>query len=241
MIHKPFKINSKNYNRILFCSDTHFNHQPQTWSLAEKRGFTNIQDHDTWIIDQFKNTNKNDLILHFGDFSLNSTIEKTWEIIKSTPATIMYWWGNHESFISKIYLNALKNENGNDYYHVYPYSIHNTDNLYCGEKGFSKDAKIVFMGTETTLTVDRQLINCHHMAPLLFDKMKHGAWSICGHSHGSLAIANPDNTEHGKILDVGIDNAIKYNGSAFFTLDEVTNIMYSKKIKIYDHHGEDHV
>jgi hypothetical protein len=80
------------------------------------------------------------------------------------------------------------------------------------------------------------------MAPLIWDKMKYDNYvAVCGHSHGNLDIAKPNHYKSGKILDVGVDNALKHNGSAFFSVEEVVEIMSKKNIKIYDHHGDEHV
>ena len=48
------------------------------------------------------------------------------------------------------------------------------------------------MGNESYLLIDGQIINIRHMAPAIWDKMKHDAWSICGHSHSSFSPANPN-------------------------------------------------
>jgi hypothetical protein len=65
--------------------------------------------------------------------------------------------------------------------------------------------------------------------------LSHGAIHAHGHCHGSLNISKIDATE-GKILDVGVDNAIKYNGTSLFKLNDVLEIMKNKNKSNVDHH-----
>lgn len=241
MLTKLLKINSKDYSQIYFTSDSHFGHEPKTWSLAEKRGFKNIQEHDEWQLSFYKNTKPSDLILHCGDFALNTLPERFVKIVKDTPAKIMMWWGNHESPTSNIYKKCLSSLmlNGCELYplslYVYP------DEKYNPVAGFEKNGNFVFMGNESYLLIDGQIINVRHMAPSIWDKMKHDSWAICGHSHGSFTPANPNTLDKGKILDVGVDNAKIYNQTPFFTLQDVKKIMDGKSVLIKDHHGDSHI
>jgi hypothetical protein len=80
------------------------------------------------------------------------------------------------------------------------------------------------------------------MAPVIWDKMKYeNQVCLCGHSHGNFKDININTDKLGKILDVGVDNAIKHNGNAFFALEDVDAIMKTKAIKIHDHHGDDNL
>lgn len=241
MLTKLLKINSKDYSQIYFTSDSHFGHEPKTWSLAEKRGFKNIHEHDEWQLNFYRNTLPSDLILHCGDFALNTLPERFIKIVKETPAKIMMWWGNHESPTSNIYKKCLNSlmMNGCE---VYPLSLYvYPDDKYNPVAGLEKHSNFVFMGNESYLLIDGQIMNVRHMAPQIWDKMKHDAWAICGHSHGSFAAANPNTLNKGKILDVGVDNTKVYNQTPFFTLQDVRKIMNSKSTLIVDHHGDSHI
>jgi calcineurin-like phosphoesterase family protein len=241
MLTKLLKINSKDYSQIYFTSDSHFGHEPKSWSLAEKRGFKNIQEHDEWQLQFYRNTLPTDLIIHTGDFALNTTPERFIKIVKDTPSKIMMWWGNHESPTSNIYKKCLRNLMVNNY-EIYPLSLHvHSYDHYDAVEGYDKDSNFIFMGNESYLLIDGQIINIRHMAPAIWDKMKHDAWSICGHSHSSFSPANPNTLDKGKILDVGVENSKDYNGTPFFTLHEVKKIMNSKKTLIVDHHGDSHI
>ena len=67
--------------------------------------------------------------------------------------------------------------------------------------------------------------------------MQHGVWHLCGHSHGNYPNINADVTQ-GKILDVGVDNALKLEGLPVFTYEQVWNIMQKKEVVVKDHHNK---
>jgi hypothetical protein len=130
-----------------------------------------------------------------------------------------------------------------------PFSVNKTTNV--GFPGIQKKQSrnddrvcdhIVYFGEEGYFQIGNSFFFCRHMAPLIWDKMKYDNYfAITGHSHSNLKIANPEHLDGGKILDVGVDNALKYNGSAFFRLEDVVSIMGTKKAQFFDHHGEEHV
>jgi len=133
-------------------------------------------------------------------------------------------------------------------FQIFPFSV----DKHSGEgfPGFNRPDKIkgiksnplVYFGEEGYFQIGNTNFFCRHMAPLIWDKMKYDNYvAVCGHSHGNLDIAKPNHYKSGKILDVGVDNALKHNGSAFFSVEEVVEIMSKKNIKIYDHHGDEHV
>jgi len=71
---------------------------------------------------------------------------------------------------------------------------------------------------------------------VVFHSKTNQLFALFGHSHGGLEGAQPEDTDCGKILDCGVDNALKYNGTPFFSFQEVVEIMNRKNIKTYDHH-----
>lgn len=83
------------------------------------------------------------------------------------------------------------------------------------------------------ILIDQTLIHLVHMAPLIWTRR-----AVCchGHSHGELPGSQPNDTVDGQRLDVGVDNSIKYNNTAFFTYEEVVKIMGTKSLKTYDTH-----
>jgi hypothetical protein len=65
------------------------------------------------------------------------------------------------------------------------------------------------------------------------------AVTLCGHSHGSLAGINPHHSRddvYGQILDCGVENALDYNGTAFFDIEEVDAILKDRPKAQRDHH-----
>jgi hypothetical protein len=92
------------------------------------------------------------------------------------------------------------------------------------------------LGDSFLLSVDHDKFFCTHMSPLIYPEQSKGYSCLCGHSHGNLKQINPDRDDFGKILDCGVENAIKHNGTAFFDIDEVVAIMASKRRSTLDHH-----
>lgn len=262
-MNKPLRLSLSKYDRILFASDFHFNHQRDF--LWKPRGFTSFQDHDKFIEDQCSKLTERDLLIYLGDYSLNTTDEQTSALLHKTKAKIFYIAGNHEGFHDRFYRNSLQNfckrfvddssvkaGLARDHaslagvyflskFQIFPFSVNKTTNE--GTAGITEVLKdIVYFGEEGYFAIGKNNFFCRHMAPLIWDKMKYdNFFAICGHSHGNLHVGKPTVTDGGKILDVGVDNAIIYNGSAFFSVQDVEAIMKTKETKIYDHHGDDNI
>jgi hypothetical protein len=75
-----------------------------------------------------------------------------------------------------------------------------------------------------------------HFPKRIWDKMSHGARHVSGHSHGNDKGRNLNN-EFGKCLDVGVENALAYNGKFFFTFEELEAIFKNKENLCLDHHS----
>lgn len=70
-----------------------------------------------------------------------------------------------------------------------------------------------------------------HFPIAAWNRQHHGAYCIHGHSHGSYT------PEHGKILDVGLDNAYNVLGQhRFFTEDDIKTYMGKRSIYVADQH-----
>jgi hypothetical protein len=268
-MNKPFKIKSNDYDNIYFGSDFHFNHQREfVW---KPRGFQTYQEHDKFIEEQCESLTENDLLIYLGDYSLNTTDEQTSALLHKTKAKMLYVYGNHEGYHTRFYKNSLDNFykkfinlnavtsglsedhaslHGMNFisalpFQIFPFSVDKTT-----KEGFAgmnprirdrADNTITYLGEEGYFQIGNMFYFCRHMAPLIWDKMKYDNYvCLCGHSHSNSKQLNIDNQE-GKILDIGMDNAMIYNGSAFLKIEEVDAIMKTKSIKIYDHHGDDNV
>ena len=269
LMNTPYKINRNDYDNIYFSSDFHYNHQKDF--LWKPRGFNSFEEHDKFLENEVSKLTKNDLLIFLGDFSLNSSFDNSYKFLNSIDSRVFYVLGNHESFHSKYYKQSLNEYYHNifdislsgglsshhtslhaansvsDYnFQIFPFSVNKSTNK--GFPGLRKKIKnvqendIVYWGEEGYFKIGNDFLFCRHMAPRIWDKIKHSNYvAICGHSHGHLYPANVDCTTQGKILDCGVDNTLKYNGSAFFKLEEIQKIMNSKTIVIEDHHGCEHV
>ncbi len=132
-------------------------------------------------------------------------------------------------------------------YEIYPFSVSRYfyDNvlnfplkypdkkLINGDPGMiNEPPTLTFLGSEANIIIDKTLIHLSHMAPLIWER---GAVALFGHSHGDLKGAQPEDRTRGKMFDCGIENSIKYNGTAFFTFEDVVKIMDKKPHKTLDH------
>lgn len=227
------KIKRKQFDKIYFSSDFHFNHEREF--LWKPRGFESSKDHDNWIEEELKKLTKNDLLVFLGDTSLNSSIEETERFIFQIKAKKFWVWGNHKSWDFPIYKKFAK-IGKDDKYEIYPVSVKKNNEEYESSFGYKEDADIVFFGESFELQIERDTFYCKHMASLVWDEMKNGFMALCGHSHGSCKLINPENKTNGKILDIGVDNAKKLFNLPYFTYEQIVDIMKEKPIQRIDHH-----
>lgn len=243
-MNKPLAINRNDYANIYFASDFHYNHKRDfVW---KPRGFDTYQEHDLFIEQQCDTLTKDDLLIYLGDYSLNTTDEQTSNLLHRTKAQMFYIFGNHEGYHSRFYRRALDNFATNELglpianFQIFPFHVDKTTGK--GGTGIKGGNNITYFGEEGYFRIGNTHYFCRHMAPLIWDKMKYDNFvSLCGHSHGNLQLANHTTKDQGKILDVGMDNAIKFNGTAFFRIEDINRIMATKHTKIYDHHGDDNI
>lgn len=236
------KIDTLKYNKICFISDCHINHD-RPW-IVQERGFKNILEHDEWIKSYLFDLSKDDLIINLGDFTLTSSVEETESILSQIKATHFYIFGNHESFVSKIYYKYISNLfNGafgepKKFIDLYPFNI----NFGSGEVGVvearsAQNGTMTFLGESAQFKFNNFNFDCRHMAPMLWEKKKYPNYvSLFGHSHGNLADSQP-NDFMGKKMDIGVDNAKKFNNKPYFLLEEVIDIMSTKNVISLDHHS----
>jgi calcineurin-like phosphoesterase family protein len=211
------KKRSKDYNKIYFCSDTHYGHNKEF--LYVPRGFSSAEEHSQWISDQIDDLRSDDLLIHLGDVGLSVGFQSIYDFMLRFPCETLMVWGNHNSGVMQAYKQHLPR--GFERCEIYPLKI--TPN-------------ITMMGSDFMLDIDQHKFYLKHMAPLIWDEQNKGRNVLCGHSHGNLKSANPGQDGIGKILDVGVENAIKQNGTIFFQLKEVCEILDSKTFNPIDHH-----
>jgi calcineurin-like phosphoesterase family protein len=221
-MNKPLKFSSKTH-KLLWCADFHMGHRP-TWSPApyESRGFKTIDEHDSWIRDQwFKLVDADTIVFNLGDIVFSDPKGEMMRQITSWPGKQLLLNGNHLSGMKQIYQETMAQYNLSPIQSVYPTSYNNT----------------TFVGESLAAWIDGNYVHMTHYAPYIWPEMGHGGWSLCGHSHSSCPELNVDNAKLGKILDVGLDNAIKFNGTPFFTWDEIKRILNKKEKVVKDHHN----
>lgn len=211
------KKSRKDYNKIKINSDFHYGHDRDF--LYGPRGFSSGKEHSDWLDAQIASLDPNDLLICLGDVGLGIGADAIIDFIERIPCETLMVWGNHNSGVYQAYKNNLPL--GFDNHEIYPLRI---------------AKNVTMMGESFLLDVDRDRFFCTHMAPLVFHDQNRGRVCLCGHSHGNLKQINPDRDDFGKILDCGVENAKMFNGTAFFDIDEVVDILAKKKPSTLDHH-----
>jgi predicted phosphodiesterase len=211
------KKSRKDYNKIKINSDFHYGHDRDF--LYGPRGFSSGKEHSDWLDEQIASLDPNDLLICLGDVGLGIGADSIIDFIERIPCETLMVWGNHNSGVYQAYKNNLPL--GFDNHEVYPLRI---------------AKNVTMMGESFLLDVDRDRFFCTHMAPLVFHDQNRGRVCLCGHSHSNLKQINPDRDDFGKILDCGVENAKRFNGTAFFDIDEAVNILAKKKLANLDHH-----
>ncbi len=211
------KKKRKDYDKVLLIGDTHYGHDRDF--LYMPRGFSNSVDHNQWIREQIEGISPDSLLVHFGDVGLSIGPERIQDFLLTFPCETLMIFGNHNSGVFQMYQQHLPK--GFENCQLYPMKI--TPN-------------ITLMGYEFLLDIDRDRFYCRHMAPLIWPDQNRGRMCLTGHSHGNLKQANPNENGFGKMLDVGVENAKRYNGTAFFTVDEAVEILNKKEFSHFDHH-----
>jgi calcineurin-like phosphoesterase family protein len=190
------KINRKNYKNIWFTSDWHLGHDRSF--IWQNRNFTNIQEHDRFIIDTCnKLVDPDDIMFHMGDFAFRNTTTCAEYLDELNCKNIMFIRGNHDHAIEK----HLNRTNSKRLWDLLDLQV--------------RDSAI------------NQCITLCHYPMMSWNKSHHGSWNLCGHSHGSNPQSLP-NDLNGKRLDVSIDVGMKFNDKFLFTYEDVVDIMKAK-------------
>lgn len=169
-----------------------------------------------------------DYLFYLGDWSLDTSEQQFEEdLAKFNCKNILMIWGNHNSPIRYIYDREVYNWNesgsqpGADEFgsvEVYPLRYKNI--VFCGDY-----MEIIVNGTH--------IVMCHYPMDV-FNKMRHNAYMLCGHSHGTYPKTRIDCKEN-KRLDLSWDCHNKP-----LSFEEIKNIMDKKELMSFDHHGKKH-
>ena len=204
-----------------FASDFHLDHDRDF--IYGPRGFNNRDEHKDWILKECDSLDTLDELWYLGDFSLNSTPEKTWNYLRRIPCKKHLIWGNHEGNTRRIFNEFVKRNFGDGVEEVYPLFIPEINTVF---HGYYKVLK----------SKQHPILVLSHFPHLIWDYMSKGSINLCGHSHGNCIQTSPSNTE-GKIIDIGVDNCKKLFNKPFASLDQVLKIAEQKTVLSLDHHA----
>lgn len=218
---KPHKLSSQK-EKILFLSDTHEHHEP-SWSPKpyQSRGFTSNQEFSNWFRAKWhEEVDDNTVVIDLGDSHFSDPRGENFLAYTKLPCkSHIYVWGNHLSGSKQTYEQAVREQYGLEL-EVYPIKVNN----------------ITFVGQFYWAYIDGVSVYCQHYAQYIWPELSKNGYCIAGHSHSTCKALNPEGGAQGKILDIGIDNAIKYRNSPFFKWEDVKQIMSNREIVKKDHH-----
>ena len=185
-------LNFKEKNKVYITSDTHFHHNRDfVW---KSRGFSSVIEHDNALISKINERVKcDDILIHLGDFCLNTNASQFEELLTRINCQNIYMlFGNHpnphyKNVYKPLVKSLLKSEYTDDS-EMYPLRYRN----------------VVYIGHYAEVVIGGQFIVLSHYPIYVWNEMQHGAWMLCGHSHGGCPFSCPDNINN-KILDCGWD------------------------------------
>lgn len=208
---------------MAIISDPHFDHQRDfVW---QARGFDSPAHHKESILGHLEQLGPRDILVCLGDFFLNTDSHSVNNALSRIKCRTLMLWGNHPAGIKDLYQAVspkVYNLGLDVYQEIYPLEI-------AHEKWV--------MGNDFYFTFKRKRYYCNHYPQIIWDGVQHGVPCLNGHSHSNFDKANPDEKDFGKMMDCGIDNALKTVNRPFFWLDEIDAIMKTKTQKAWDHHG----
>ncbi len=224
---KVIKLNAPD-NEIAFVSDLHYGHdKPHIW---QKRGYASGREHDDGLIHQWNSVcTDRSQVFHLGDICFVDPDGVKFKNLMRRLQFNTLWThlGNHNSGHKLVYAEALREQfpqcfEGNDMVNeVYPLSW---------QVDGDPNKTVIFLPEYSEATINgRRVIMCHF--PIIsHNKVGHGSWMICGHSHSSCALTNKD-TGVGKRLDLGIESFGRP-----ITFAELRRFMDARPVHSYDHH-----
>lgn len=206
------KIDVRNYKKVYFCSDLHIGHDREF--LWGKRGFSSVVEHDEFMWAQLESLPQDSVLINLGDCCLTQNQYENALRLSELPYTQYMLWGNHNAGVSRLYKEKKNELNLGSYEHVYPLKV----------------GSIIFAGVDCVVSG----MQVSHFTKHTWDKDSKGSIHLHGHQHGGNKMSSPSDLSR-KQIDVGVENALKYNGSIFFSLSEVKRISGSKLVSP-DHH-----
>ena len=203
------KLKFLNSDAVYISSDFHLGHKRDF--IYGPRGYNDAFTHTNDIILTINNTiATTGILIYNGDFCLNTTLQECLSYLgRINCQTIYMLWGNHNSRVSEIYEQQLKEQYGVNDVEIYPLKYKN----------------IIFVGDYLEINYKGQEYVCTHYPLRSWNSMSHGAINCYGHVHSKNEIDN------GRAIDVGWDAFGKP-----LKLEEVNEIMKSKPVMHEGHH-----
>ena len=200
------KLTDDVYNKLFVTSDTHFGHNKEF--LYKNRGYSSPEEMNEDMINIINSTVGEDgILLHLGDFCLNTTSEQYYDILSRLKIKeIWMLWGNHNNPIQKSYGGTREQITA-----------------------FNKGIFIRYLNHYFTFRKGKKVFVCFHFPISVWDSVNYGSMHLCGHSHGNYLISRPEDKTR-KILDCGWDIHSKP-----LTMQEIESIMASKKLELLHH------
>lgn len=226
-----FSFNDTEDCKLWVVSDLHLNHKQEF--LWKPRGFKSPEEHTRKVIEKINEVCRpQDILLSLGDYCLNTNFDQMLDSINRINC--LQWWlkGNHNNPWEKNYQAASE-----DYLEYYEFETSNkcyVEGLFKPEvNGLLYLNKIVVFGSYLEFNWNGQMCTFFHYPISIWNQMQHGAWALCGHSHGSYQLSRPEDFTI-KQLDCGWD---LHNGPLDFNM--IRKIMSKKNFKSKDHHNKD--
>lgn len=193
-------------DKVVFMSDLHLGHEREF--LWGKRGFSSREEHDSFIFNQWaEKIDPETTVFNLGDPCFNDADCKKFTRLAQLPCKVHYFiCGNHHSGSKQAYQSVK------------------------GGRFFN----VEFLGGSQFVYINGKGFDLCHFPKRIWEDISKGAYHLSGHSHGSDPERNLNSS--GRCLDVGVENALKYDNKFFFTLSDIFNILSKKTNPSYDHH-----
>lgn len=193
------KLDDEQQQKLKVVADTHFGHQQEF--IYKQRGFDDVEQMNDHMINTInESVGEDGILLHLGDFCLNTPRDQYLNILKRLKIKELWMiWGNHNNPIQRSYGGRIQQVSA---YHG--------------------DLKVRYWEHYLTMRHKRNHYVCFHYPIAVWDGMGQGAMHLCGHSHGNHQLSRPEDLTH-KILDCGWDVHHKP-----LSLVEINTIMQAK-------------
>lgn len=168
---KKLKVSTTSYDNIWFTSDWHLGHNKEF--LYGPRNCSSREEYVEYMIDMINaQAGPNDLIIHIGDVALTVTQNELTDYFSRINCK-NFWstYGNHEGNYERWLFSGEEFELTKMSYKL----LHRAEELTVIEPSEVKGQK-----------ARRNLIALSHFPYQIWNKSHHGAWHLCGHSHGSF-------------------------------------------------------